>query len=330
MRKVLVQFHVYYHDQTDYFIEKLRNINGCEWDLYVTMNRHDATTEKKLTDFKPDVKIIQVENRGYDLWPFMKVIKSVNLDDYDYILKLHTKNGDCRTNRINGLGLKNYEWRNELVNSLLKSPVLFRKLLDTFEKRPEVGLICSHLLYKKVSEGLPEDLSELDRELDRLGLDVKERKFCAGTIFMARTRPYKLFQDNKAVSLGTFSEQSRTHSIGSMAHVYERILTMAVSAAGYKVHPVIIDWPKSLYVILERRVDPVIQQIFSIQRLGEDRIKVLTILGIHFRLQGGPILYRAREHRHHRVTVPQPSPSSLTSPGKGRGNSAYNSRSVRE
>lgn len=285
MRKVLVHLHIYYHDQTDYFIKKLANINGCEWDLYVTMNTMDEETENLLRGFKSDVKIIQVENRGYDVWPFIKVLKSVNLDDYDYILKLHTKNSNNPANRINGLSLKYYTWRNELVDSLLKSPEIFSRLLDTFERHPEVGLMCSHLLYKKISDGLKEDLSRLDNELNRLGLVVKDRRFCAGTMFIARSKPYKLFQDDRTVNLETFPDLPKTHTTGSMAHVYERILTMVVIADGYKVKPIIIDWPKSIYITIAYFVQPVLQQIFSIRRFGENRIKLMTLFGFRFRLK---------------------------------------------
>lgn len=285
MKKVLVHLHIYYHDQTDYFIGKMSNICGCEWDLYATMNELDRETESKLLRFRPDVHIIKVENRGYDVWPFIDVLKSVDLDRYDYILKLHTKNSNTPANRINGLNLKYYTWRNELVDPLLKSKDIFRKLLDNFDRYPDVGLMCSHLLYKKISDGLKEDMSRLDSELKRLGLTVTNKKFCAGTMFIARSGPYKLFQNDNIVNIDTFPDLPRTHSTGSMAHVYERILTMVVNAAGYKVKPIIIDWPKSIYIAVAYFVQPVLQKIFSIRRYGEDRIKILTLFGFRFRLK---------------------------------------------
>lgn len=285
MKKVLVHLHIYYRDQTDYFIGKLSNICGCEWDLYVTMTELNSETESKLLSFKPDAHIMKVENRGYDVWPFIRVLKSVDLDKYDYILKLHTKNRSDASSRINGLSLDNYKWRDELVDPLLKSKKIFLKLLDNFDRYPEVGLMCSHLLYKHISNGLKEDMSKLDNELKRLGLNVKDKKFCAGTMFIARSAPYKLFQNDGLIDIGLFSDIPHSHSIGSMAHVYERILTMVVNAAGYKVKPIIINWVKSIYIIVAYSVQPVFQKIFSIRRQGEDRIKVLTLFGFRFKIK---------------------------------------------
>lgn len=285
MKKVLVHLHIYYRDQTDYFIGKLSNICGCEWDLYVTMTELNSETESKLLSFKPDAHIMKVENRGYDVWPFIRVLKYVDLDKYDYILKLHTKNRSDASSRINGLSLDNYKWRDELVDPLLKSKKIFLKLLDNFDRYPEVGLMCSHLLYKHISNGLKEDMSKLDNELKRLGLNVKDKKFCAGTMFIARSAPYKLFQNDGLIDIGLFSDIPHSHSIGSMAHVYERILTMVVNAAGYKVKPIIIDWVKSIYIIVAYSVQPVFQKIFSIRRQGEDRIKILTLFGFRFKIK---------------------------------------------
>ena len=70
--KLLVHFHVYYHDQVDYFIEKMSNINGCDWDLYVTMSEMNPETVGKLRQFKPSAVFIKIENLGYDVWPFIK------------------------------------------------------------------------------------------------------------------------------------------------------------------------------------------------------------------------------------------------------------------
>lgn len=37
MKRLLVHLHLYYAAQCDYFVEKLHNISGCEWKLFVTM-----------------------------------------------------------------------------------------------------------------------------------------------------------------------------------------------------------------------------------------------------------------------------------------------------
>ena len=75
MSRLLVHLHVYYHDQVVYFIEKMKNISGCEWDLLVTYSEYDGRTEALIREFRPDAGFLKVENVGYDVWPFISVLK---------------------------------------------------------------------------------------------------------------------------------------------------------------------------------------------------------------------------------------------------------------
>ena len=153
--RLLVHLHLHYYDQTDYFIGKLSSITGCSWDLYITEVCHDPVIEKKFSTLGANVIYIETEDRGYDIWPFIKVMKSVDLDEYDLVMKLHTKNRRNGYEKINGVKLSGYQWRNELVDSLLKNKKHFRWLMDTFRKNDRLGLMCSDWMYKKISKSLP-------------------------------------------------------------------------------------------------------------------------------------------------------------------------------
>ncbi|MBQ2068723.1 MAG: hypothetical protein II465_01190, partial [Bacteroidales bacterium] len=91
MGRLLVHFHVYYEDQIPWFLEKLGNINGCEWDLYVTYSALGEASRAMILSAFPLARMMELGNIGYDLWPFIKVLKSVDVDSYDYVMKLHTK-----------------------------------------------------------------------------------------------------------------------------------------------------------------------------------------------------------------------------------------------
>ena len=77
--RVLVVFHLYYHNQVPYLISKMKNITGVEWDLVVTSNNLTGETADVIRRFKPDVRFMETENRGYDIWPFIKRIKEKDL-----------------------------------------------------------------------------------------------------------------------------------------------------------------------------------------------------------------------------------------------------------
>ena len=90
--RLLVHLHLYYHNQLEYMLQKLANINNCDWDLFVTVCEKNQNSIDKIKSLKPDAKIIKVDNKGYDIWPFLQVLNFVDLKNYDYILKIHTKN----------------------------------------------------------------------------------------------------------------------------------------------------------------------------------------------------------------------------------------------
>ena len=203
MRKLLVHLHLYYTDQCDYFVEKLRNIAGCEWDLHVTMVKHEPATEKKITSEFPSATIYIVENRGYDIRPFIQTIKAVDLDKYDFILKLHSKNYNTSKDKINGISYKGYALRDALVDSYLKSPSHFAKLLAYMESHTKAGMMCNNAFYKNVSDGLPEDMGLLKKELARIGIDCNDLHFCAGSMFLARACPSSYTLSKAALRIGS-------------------------------------------------------------------------------------------------------------------------------
>ncbi len=282
--KILVHLHIYYYDQIPYFIEKLSNISGVAWDLFITEAKHNKDIEKIFNNLGIKINYIETNNIGYDIWPFIKVIKSVNLDDYDLILKLHTKNSREQRCKINGLNLNGYQWRNELVDSLLLDKKHFSKLINLFRKNERLGLICSFWLYSRKSKNRPEDLSLLQSELDRLGFKHPGDHFCAGSMFMAKAELYNFLQiDNIQASL--FEGTAKTKSTGSLAHVYERILSMVPNEHFYIVKTIHTNYLRSLYIMVTSCIGPLLEWLFSISIIGESRQKYMILFGIKFHLR---------------------------------------------
>lgn len=283
MKKILVALHIYYHDHVEYYIDKLANINGCQWDLVVTYSEYSAATEEKLKAFRPDVRLVKTENAGYDLWPFIKALRLVDISSYDYILKLHTKNTDVFKWKANGLRMKGNKWRNTLVDALLKTPEQFRRCLDLFERHPDTGMVCSYELLVGLTQRRREDLSMLRDEAARIGIGSVSGKFCAGTMFLVKAECMKKIRDSY-VDADSWPSYSRSHSKGTLAHVYERLLSFAVSDSGYRIRTLAAYRKNVPSVFIHNTFSPVLKSLFTIDRHGEDERKYLTILGIRIPL----------------------------------------------
>lgn len=279
--RLLVHFHVYYHDQVPYYLHKLAAIGGCDWDLFVTWNAPSAQTEAEIRRFRPDAHFLQVENVGYDIWPFVSLLRQVDLSAYDLVMKLHTKSARGKHVRLNGVRIGGYRWRDLLVDALLDSPARFASLLNIFAQDSQAGLACNSVCVRKLSGNLPEDTQPLQAEMARLGLRPEADTFCAGTMFLARMAPFARLRDSD-LRPESFDASSASSRIGSMAHIYERICTFVVTDAGYRIVPVVTDRRADFQMRVGRRLQPFFQQIFRLDREGPDRVKVLTLLGHRF------------------------------------------------
>ena len=233
--KILVHLHLYYTEQLQYFLDKLTHIVKCEYDLFVTTPHISGKISEQILKFKSDAKIIKMKNSGYDVWPFIQVIKQIDLKQYDFIIKLHTKAFQIKPNRLGKTGMW---WRNELVETILADDKQFIKNLSLLKQQDKIGMICSSLMFREVSDNkdIPEESNLLKDELNRLGFQTKERFYCAGTMFMAKASVFEFLKDAQ-LSEKDFTGTMSTYGSGSLAHVYERILGIATYEKGYEIYP---------------------------------------------------------------------------------------------
>lgn len=276
--KVLVHVHLYYLDQINYIIKKLSNITNCNWDLYITHCNAPTKLLNKIQQFKPDTIFLNVSNKGYDIYPFLQILKLVNLDNYDYILKLHTKN----TRKHNDFDLgKGYSWRNLLFDALLKNKKTFRKNIETLSQNPTIGMITSDVTIRKMGNKEEEDSRLFFEFCDKYNLDLTKGNFIAGTMFIARAECMKPFQALNITEADFTEEQSHTTGKATLAHVLERVVTRIVEAQGYK-----IIGNKNTKYQLKKIFKFLYQNIFSLKNTFYFGIKSkqITLLGINFRI----------------------------------------------
>ena len=282
MSKILTHLHVFYHDQVDYFIEKLKNINGINWDLVVTFSSPSAETEAKIRKFKPDAVFLQTENIGYDIYPFIHVIRNINLDEYDYVIKLHTKRA-VRKCRVNVIPLKGWEWRNALVDGVLYSPGHFKKVIQTLEQNPDVGMISNLLTYSK--RNWDSYSPWIENEMKKLGLECKDNHFCMGTMMIARSSVLKPLQ-NPLITRETFLDTiSDTQRDFKSAHYYERLISVLPASFGLHHLPLSPRKRDAAWINLVRFPEKPFRWIFCIEKKGPQKRKFLRIFGLEFFLE---------------------------------------------
>ena len=275
--KLLVHFHLYYHNQVDYFIEKLSNIEGCEWDLYVTYIEENTQTFEKIKNLKPDAFFYKVNNIGYDVWPFIQVIQNINLDNYDFVLKIHTKRyldyiwwpDDYIYKTKN----KGFHWRNSLVEPLIGSKQLFKRNLDLLNNN--MGFIAD----KSYTISIEKNSSQKDIEnfkilKDKLGIKTIYDKFLAGTMFIIKSSILKRLLILH-IKENDFDSESKQGITSSFAHTLERIFMQLALDEGYEIY-----LRDNLKLKIQYYFYKIITNIFSLRNSDDKKHKILTFLGI--------------------------------------------------
>lgn len=228
--KVLVHAHVYYVRMWNELENCIKNIS-LPYELFVTLVQDNPKLRQEILKFNPSAQIRIVENRGYDVWPFIDTLNRVNLDDYAYIVKIHTKRDTDMYHVGNGYSFENDGWRKALLK-FVSSPKIFNKCCAAFEKKSGIGMITSFDCIHGVGT-YPDALLYAKRNYPDYVLGLSDYKFVTGTMFMARAEIFKPIQKMN-IDVSLFAVPDKKHST-QFAHVMERTFGEAVYYAGYTI-----------------------------------------------------------------------------------------------
>ncbi|MTE01758.1 glycosyl transferase family 1 [Paracoccus sp. YIM 132242] len=223
-----VVVHVYYFELWPEFEKILKGL-PLDFDLYVTLAyRGEATDEceRQVKAAFPDAAVVQMENRGRDILPFVSLVNAGLLSDYKAVCKIHTKKSPHR--------LDGDLWRQHLIEGLL-SPQSVGNRLNRF--------LSDDTLSVWVADGQHYDDEkwwgsnyEITRQILRrveIELDRSNCGFPAGSMYWLKPDMIAMI---KAMQLGTDSFDIEHGQVdGTVAHGFERALGPLCKAFGNRI-----------------------------------------------------------------------------------------------
>jgi len=237
--RVLVHLHIYYPDQIGYMLNALKNISGCEANFCITASDGFNQIVDRIRPELPESRFIRVANKGYDAYPFLKVLYDFDLSKFDYILKLHTKNSrpDSR-NKVYGIEVPGHTWRNELVGALLGSQELFREHVHLLENDISVGAIGAGKYLFSTLENNEENTYRLAEW--RATFDIEESThYFGGTMFLARAFPFERFKRERLEAIDFEGSKLASGSHKDKAHAFERLFGLVIESEGFALRGVV-------------------------------------------------------------------------------------------
>jgi len=228
--RVGVVVHVYYPELLDEIIRQLVAI-PVTFDLIIT----NASGQALSADISQlarisNVVLLDVENRGRDILPLVQVVNAGLLDQYQVILKVHTKRSEWRAGHAELVGTGD-EWRDQLLSSLLGDVANVATILNAFATSSRLGLVTADGSVlgpefwgdnQAVTAGL----------LRRLELDLRppDVKFAAGSMYWIRGF---LLQGLRALNLSAIDFEAETGQVNvTTAHAIERLIGVVTAEAG--------------------------------------------------------------------------------------------------
>lgn len=237
-----VHLHLYYLPLWPEIKNYLKNIQTYPYDLYVTMNKDDPEVVRDILDFHENAKIFVLENRGYDVGPFIYFLHQIDLAKYDLILKIHSKNPNSSYEiPINHKIVDRPSWVKLLYDALLKSPDMFMKNISAFQKDAKLGMVGSKYCITSNSWNSRDVRPQVMDMLAQWGIThVNKIAFVSGTMFMVRASLMQHFKD--AFSFQDFEKMDKYVGDGTLAHILERVFGCYVVARGYKLKGFDSNW----------------------------------------------------------------------------------------
>lgn len=228
-KKIALHLHLYYKDLLEEMITYLSNM-PFSFDLYV------STVDEKDNDYivkrlKTISKVQEVEvkvtkNSGRDYGPMM-VAFGKKLEKYDYVGHIHTK-------KSLRMGASQDDWRHHLLDGVLGSESLIRKIFYLFEQE-QIGIFFPDSIntapyWANTWMGVKNLGAKICGELGIPFQDVYQ-DFSVGSMFWVRTEAAKeIF--HKKWTWEEFGEE-RGLNDGTLAYVFERLFVLDSNKNGY-------------------------------------------------------------------------------------------------
>lgn len=211
----------------------LNNAGGA--DIIVTTSSDGDHFPTEVRKSFPNARVMQIENRGRDIGPFVELLHQGVFDPYDAVCKIHGKlslKGGKET--VSGHRIRRYALACLLADGAMTN------VINAFSKNPDLGIAGPYNLRlppreTSVMRYLKDEENQIRQVFARTNMefDLQQIEFFAGTMFWFRPAALKLLQDaNFRISDFDIENGAKRNTL---QHGLERLFPTFVRKAGYRV-----------------------------------------------------------------------------------------------
>ncbi|TJV06779.1 MAG: hypothetical protein E5Y12_03415 [Mesorhizobium sp.] len=232
--EVAVIVHIHYIEMVSDISDLLRNII-VPFDVYVTTTSEGFCSRifSEFSYLAQSVSIYCSENRGRDIGPFVSVYRSGALDQYQAVLKIHSKKSTYSANGV--------LWRDKLYGSVAGDSLTVLRSVELI-KSGDVGIVGPHRYYLTNDRFWGANRETVRRLLEEMTAFPAEENlelgFFAGSMFWFAPKALTPLKNVPEDSLNFESENGQQD--GTLAHAIERVFCPLVRSQGFAASSVLL------------------------------------------------------------------------------------------
>ena len=236
-QRIAIIVHAFYLDiwpEISRAIHNIANVNEAVAVIYATFPKGHREIADAIRSEFVDAHILEVNNVGWDVWPFFAVLNELNLSDWDLVVKLHTKRNvkgawiNFRPFATSGA------WRKALL-SFCASPHAAKRSIHALAVQQRIGMIASDRVIDPNGLGTGRSIDCCTKILDAMGLPSRSGVVVWGTMWIIRASLlaplWRRWQESDFVA----PNANNSHVGYGLAGDCEVIFGTIVNAQGYFV-----------------------------------------------------------------------------------------------
>lgn len=221
---VAIVIHAFYLEQLQIILDKIELIiqenSRYIIDVHITLPFVKKSLQSIIESYSFSAKIHWCKNKGMDLLPFFELIP--NLQHYDWVLKLHTKNNNDELNKL---------WFDTLINELIGSPKVFKKTMTILEQNRDWQMAGILPFFLSAHKLMLKNQKNVDKLAKLWGLNTdKDWGFFAGSFYWIKPQALNAYTQTLLSKKEWFDDEFAKD--GLFAHALERLISLAVSQIG--------------------------------------------------------------------------------------------------
>lgn len=219
----------------------LQVLSGYSCDLWITVPNENQKLATEILQSFPHANLLKVANVGYDISPFIEVLKRVDITSYQFCVKIHSKRDLLQPAFIGLTDVSGAKWREYLLSFLKVEN--FSKCIKAFEQNKRLGMVGHHSLICKKEPADMKAWNHSKRWLVDYGMlsakQTRKLAYIAGSMFMCRAH---LLSPVKEILQNVEFERPSREKPSTISHVAERMLGHSITGAGYIIQDVYTPW----------------------------------------------------------------------------------------